>query len=341
MTGAPPGSAPHDSSGAPPGSPGPSPGSSGAPATPVTTGTVIFPWEPIEGYALLDCGDGEKLEQVGGVLLRRPDPQAMWKPRRDAAAWDAADLRFVRESDRGGRWEAGARARGEAPRQWELRHRGATLLVRPTPFKHIGVFPEQSGNWAFTAARVAELRAGTGASPADATERPALLNLFGYTGAATVLATLAGAFVTHVDASRPALRWAHENAAASGLAADAVRWIEDDAAVFVRRERRRGRRYHGILLDPPPYGRGPGGETWTFEDHVADLLADCAALLADGPSFLVISCYAVGTTPLAFLNLLADVGPGERQAGELAIPEAGGGRLLPAGLCGRWWRTGS
>jgi len=293
--------------------------------------TVVFPWEPIEGYALLDCGAGEKLEQVGDVLLRRPDPQAMWRPLREPAAWEAADLRFVRESDRGGRWEPGSRARHPAPREWELHHRGATLLVRPTPFKHIGVFPEQSGNWAFTAERIRAL-AGAGE------KRPALLNLFGYTGAATVLASRAGAFVTHVDASRPALRWAHENAAASGLPPDAVRWIEDDAAVFVRRERKRGRRYHGIVLDPPPYGRGPGGETWTFEEHIADLLADCAALLAEGPAFLVISCYAVGTTPLAFLNLLADVGPGQRVAGELAIPQADSARLLPAGLCGRWWR---
>ncbi len=295
--------------------------------------TVVFPWEPIDGYALLDCGHGEKLERVGEVLLRRPDPQAMWKPLRDEAAWAAADLRFVRESDRGGRWEPGSAARRDVPRQWELKHRGATLLVRPTPFKHIGVFPEQSGNWAFTAGQLTALRAGWPAG-----ERPALLNLFGYTGAATVLATLAGAFVTHVDASKPALRWAHENAAASGLAPDAVRWIEDDAAVFVRRERKRGRRYHGIVLDPPPYGRGPDGQTWTFEEHIADLLADCAALLADGPAFLVISCYAVGTSPLAFLNLLADIGPGQRVAGELAIPQAESERLLPAGLCGRWWR---
>jgi len=313
--------------------------------TPSPPATVVFPWEPIDGYVLLDCGHGEKLERVGDVVLRRPDPQAMWKPLRDESAWAAADLRFVRESDRGGRWEPGPAARRDLPRQWELHHRGATLLVRPTPFKHLGVFPEQSGNWAFTAERLAALRGRLAPvtrrdEPAGAAgvERPALLNLFGYTGAATVLATLAGAFVTHVDASKPALRWAHENAAASGLASDAVRWIEDDAAVFVRRERKRGRRYHGIVLDPPPYGRGPDGQTWTFEDHIADLLEDCAALLADGPSFLVISCYAVGTTPLAFLNLLADIGPGQRVAGELAIPQADSARLLPAGLCGRWWR---
>ena len=303
----------------------------------------VFPWEPIDGYELLDSGSGEKLERVGGYVLRRPDPQAMWRPALPASAWAAVDLSFVRESDRGGRWEQ--RAGGQSvPESWELSHRGARLSVRPTPFKHIGVFPEQSGNWAFAAARVAELRAGAANGVQDAAagadgERPALLNLFGYTGAATVLATLAGAFVTHVDASRPALRWARDNAALSGLPADAVRWIEDDAAVFVRRERRRGKRYRGILLDPPPYGRGPDKETWLFEDHIAALLEDCAALLADGPAFLVVSCYAVPTTPLAFHNLLGDLGPGQVVAGELAIPQTGSARLLPAGLCGRWSRA--
>jgi 23S rRNA (cytosine1962-C5)-methyltransferase len=292
----------------------------------------VFPPVPVEGYALLDCGRGEKLERFGEWVLRRPDPQAMWTPELDAAAWEAADLRFVRESDRGGRWEPGARGRSGVPAQWALRHRGATLVVRPTPFKHVGVFPEQAGNWEFVGGRIAALRA-------RGVERPALLNLFAYTGAATVLASLAGAFVTHVDSSRPALRWARENADASGLPADAVRWIEDDAVGFVRRELRRERRYHGIVLDPPPYGRGPGGETWTFEDRIAELLADSAALLHDGPAFLVISCYAVGTTPLAFLNLLQELGPGERAAGELALPQAASGRLLPAGLCGRWWRA--
>ena len=287
---------------------------------------VVFPSVPIEGYALLDCGHGEKLERVGPWVLRRPDPQAMWKPGHPASEWDAADLRFVRESDRGGRWETGPRLE-EAPESWELEHQGARLVVRPTPFKHIGLFPEQAGNWAWTASRLAALP-----------PRAPVLNLFAYTGAATVMATLAGGFVTHVDASRPALRWARENAARSGLPGDAVRWIEDDAVTFVRRERRRGKRYRGILLDPPPYGRGPEQQTWLFEERIAALLEDCGALLEDGPAFLVLSCYAVGTSPLAFHNLLAQLGPGTIEAGELAIPQADGSRMLPAGLCGRWFR---
>jgi 23S rRNA (cytosine1962-C5)-methyltransferase len=168
--------------------------------------------------------------------------------------------------------------------------------------------------------------------------RPALLNLFAYTGAATVLASLAGAFVTHVDSSRPALRWARENAERTGFPADAVRWIEEDAPRFVARELRRGRRYRGILLDPPPYGRGSNNEKWVFEERVAGLLAACTGLLEPGPAFLVLSCYAVGTSPIVFRNLLGELGPGRIDAGELALPEIGGERLLPAGLSGRWWR---
>ena len=141
-----------------------------------------------------------------------------------------------------------------------------------------------------------------------------------------------------MDASRPSLRWARENAERSGLASDAVRWIEDDALAFVRREQRRGKRYQGILLDPPPYGRGPRNQKWQFEDLIAELLEDCGTLIDAGPAFLVLSCYAVGTSPLAFSNLLADLGPGEVVAGELAIPQTGTPRLLPAGLCGRWRR---
>lgn len=292
---------------------------------------VVFPPVPIAGYALLDCGLGEKLERVGPHVLRRPDPQAMWRPSHPAAEWEAADLRFVRESDRGGRWERGPRL-DELPESWELEHQGARFIVRPTPFKHIGLFPEQACNWAWTAERLAALAAQ------HRGERPAVLNLFAYTGAATVMATRAGAFVTHVDASRPALRWARENAARSGLPGDAVRWIEDDAVTFVRRERRRGKRYRGILLDPPPYGRGPEQQTWLFEERIAALLEDCGALLEEGGAFLVLSCYAVGTSPLAFHNLLGQLGAGTVEAGELAIPQQDGTRLLPAGLCGRWSR---
>lgn len=292
-------------------------------------GPSVLPPHPLGDYALLDTGLGEKLERIGPYVLRRPDPQAMWRPRRPARVWDAADLVFERESDRGGRWRA---ARGTVPEEWTIAHEGARLLVRPTAFKHVGVFPEQATNWRWTAEQVRRVARDRG-------EAPRVLNLFAYTGAATVLATRAGARVTHVDSSRPAMRWARRNAELSALPADAVRWIEDDASAFVRREVRRGARYEGILLDPPPYGRGAGKQRWVFEEDVVALLGACRELLGErGPAFLVLSCYAVGTSPLAFANMLADLGGGEVVAGELAIPEEDGARLLPAGLCGRYAR---
>lgn len=283
---------------------------------------AVFPHPGVAGHALLDSGNGEKLERYGPYLLRRPDPQALWRPARPAAEWNNADYRFVRESDRGGRWEKRAAA---LPDAWDLEVGGASLRIRPTPFKHLGLFPEQAANWAWTAARRPDLDA------------PRLLNLFGYTGAATLLAARDGWQVTHVDASRASLDWAAENARRSGLGDDAVRWILDDAAKFAAREVRRGRGYHGILLDPPQYGRGPKGEKWVFEEGIAPLLESCAALLADdAPSFLVLSAYAVGFSPLALGNLLAGLGAGGAvQSGELALPEEGGARLLPCGYCAR------
>lgn len=298
---------------------------------------AVYPHAPLSGHELIDCGHGEKLERFGGVVLRRPDPQAMWRPVLDEADWRACHWRFERESDRGGRWVRGDLARDTAPPEaWTIDHRGARFEIRPTPFKHVGLFPEQSSNWAWTAERVEGLRAA-------GDERPAVLNLFAYTGAATVMASRAGAFVTHVDASKPAMRWARTNAELSDLAPDAVRWIEDDAKTFVAREVRRGKRYRGVLLDPPPYGRGPKGEKWEFERDVPELLGLCRELLDDGPAFVALSCYAVGTTPLAFETLLGELGDGAITSGELALPQTASApgasaRRLPAGLCGRWRR---
>ncbi|TAH37321.1 MAG: class I SAM-dependent rRNA methyltransferase [Planctomycetota bacterium] len=294
---------------------------------------------PLAQYALLDSGGAEKLERFGPRLLRRPDPQALWRRRLPVSAWEAVDLRFVRESDRGGRWEP----RG-APAEWPMRL-GAelglpeiTLLIRPTPFKHVGLFPEQAANWVWTEERRRAL-AAAGVDP------PHLLHLFAYTGAATLLAARSGWKVTHVDAARPSLDWAAENARASALPAGAVRWVLDDAAAFAAREARRGRSYHGILLDPPHYGRGPRGEKWQFEDGIAPLLESCGRLLAPGaPSFLILSTYAIGYSPLAFDNMLRELGPGSVESGELAIAEESEGRthpsrLLPCGFCARFVRA--
>jgi 23S rRNA (cytosine1962-C5)-methyltransferase len=279
-------------------------------------------------YALLDSGGGEKLERFGAVVLRRPDPQALWRRALGPEAWEAAELVFVRESDRGGRWEPAPHASAAARRgEWALGFEAARFLVRPTPFKHLGVFPEQATNWCWARA----LHAAFGAP------RPKLLNLFGYSGVASVLAAQAGYEVTHVDASKSAIAWTRDNAQASGLAPDALRVLVDDALGLARREARRGARYSVVLLDPPHYGRGPKGETWQFEDHMAELLEAVRGLLAERAA-VALSTYAIGCSPLTLANLLSDLGAGEVAASELALHGAPGLRALPAGFCARWWR---
>jgi 23S rRNA (cytosine1962-C5)-methyltransferase len=288
-------------------------------------------------YELVDSGAGEKLERFGDVVLRRPDPQALWARRADEREWARADLRFERDEESGGkrgRWIEGGRARAElcGPEpEWRIRFGAAVCIVRPTPFKHVGLFPEQAANWQY----LIDARARLGA------ERPRLLNLFGYTGVASVVAAQAGYEVTHVDASKTSLAWLKENAQASGLADNAVRVLLDDALAFARREVRRGSRYHAILVDPPHFGRGPKGETWQFEDHMAPLVEALAGLTAER-AFLVLSTYAIGFSPLSFHNLLAALGPGELASGELALAERERAglvqRFLPCGFCARWSR---
>ncbi len=294
----------------------------------------VFPPASFPAHALLDCGAGEKLERFGERVLRRPDPQALWRPRGGPELWEAADLVFVRESDRGGRWEAGARARpgaGDPAGPWPVRYGDATFLLRPTPFKHVGLFPEQAANWEF-------VRAAGELLQAAGVERPRLLNLFGYTGAASVLARQQGWEVTHVDASKASLGWLRENLEASGLGARSVRILCDDALGFARREVRRGSRYEAVLLDPPHYGRGPKGERWQLEEGLAPLVEAVGSLLVER-GLLVLSTYAVGYSPLAFRNLLAELPGGACSVGELALAEEGAeGRHLPAGFCARWWR---
>jgi len=288
---------------------------------------AVFEPCPFADHALLDSGDGEKLERFGELVLVRPDPQALWR-RRSTREWERADLAFVRESDRGGRFDArGPRGAAAARDGWTLAFDDVRFRVKPTPFKHVGVFPEQAPNWRWMRARLAA--AGAGAR---------VLNLFAYTGVASLVARRAGAEVVHVDASKLALSWARENAELSGLGEDGLRWVLDDALAFARREVRRGARYTGILLDPPHHGRGPKGETWRLEEHLAPLVEACAGLLAER-AFLVLSCYAVGYTPLSLWNLLGAFEGGEREAGELVLAEEGpGGRALPCGFAARWTR---
>jgi len=279
-----------------------------------------------DSYQLLDSGNSEKLERFGDYVLRRPDPQALWRPTLESRVWEAADYKFVRESDRGGSWIT----TDNAPKSWDIKVNGASLRIAPTPFKHVGLFPEQSSNWEWVSDQRHKMRD---------ISKPKLLNMFAYTGAASVLAAKDGWQVTHVDAARPSLDWAAQNAAQSGLSEKSVRWVFDDCLKFAQREVRRGNKYHGILLDPPHYGRGPKGEKWQFEEHIAPLLDACRQLLASTKnSFVVISTYAIGYSPLAFENMLRDFGDGQVESGELWLPQKDSDRRLPCGFCARYSR---
>lgn len=295
--------------------------------------TEIRTWfpRPFADHALVDSGAGERLERFGTRLLRRPDPRALWGRRLGRERWDDADLTFERDPGSGGqrgRWlERSGREVREA--SWTLRWRDVACVVRPTAFKHVGVFPEQAANWELLARVLPAL------------ERPRVLNLFGYSGVASLVALAAGAEVTHVDASRPSLAWVSENRAASGLPERGLRLILDDAAAFARREVRRGSRYEVIVVDPPHHGRGPKGQAWQLEEHLDPLLATLADLVAER-ALVIVSTYAVTTSPLGLAGLCArfprDHG-GELEVGELALVEEGAdGRALPCGFGARWSR---
>ena len=278
--------------------------------------------EPWDDWALIDCGNGEKLERYGNVRVVRPEPQAMWAPSTDS--WDP-DATFVPGSDEegGGRWVQ----HRPVPRQWELSRGGVRFAASLTPFRHLGFFPDMAPQWDWMRARSAD---------AD------VLNLFGYTGVGTLQLSDAGARLVHVDASKKSVEQGKENAALSGMEACPIRWIVDDASKFTAREVRRGRRYDGILLDPPKFGRGPTGEVWRLEENLAPLLADCRKLLDSDSRFLVLTVYAVRMSALAIGELvkqvLADLG-GTVEMGEMAVREEARGLLLPTAIFARWFRS--
>jgi len=280
-------------------------------------------------YALLDSGDGRKLERFGRFTIERPESQALWRPVLDPAAWLRADATFkastADEDGEGGRW----RKSTPVPETWPIRVRDVTMLCRLTNFRHLGIFPEQLPHWEWMVDWLGPARA-----------RPArVLNLFAYTGAASLLAANAGAEVTHVDASRKAIAWAKQNQAVSRLDAAPIRWILDDARKFAAREVRRGSRYHLILVDPPKFGRGPNGEEWDVFAHLAPLLRDCAALLAPQRAALVLTTYAIRASALAIDGLVRECLAGREGAtecGELAVIAEAGGRVLPTSLYTRW-----
>lgn len=277
-------------------------------------------------YALLDSGAGRKLERFGRVVVDRPEPQALWTPRLDKRGWDKAHAVFSGADDEDkGRW----RIDKPVPESWPVKVRDVTMLCRLASFRHLGLFPEQLPHWEWMLARLREIR----------DEPPRVLNLFAYTGAASLLAAKAGAQVTHVDASKKAIAWAKENQAASALGDAPIRWMLDDAQKFVKREVRRGKTYHLILVDPPKFGRGPEGEVWDLFTHLPPLLADCAKLLVPSRAALVLTIYAIRASALAFDQLCREVlsdRAGSFQSGELAIREAEGERALPASLFTRW-----
>ena len=279
-------------------------------------------------YALIDSGTGRKLERFGRFVVERPEPQAMWQPALEPGAWLRADATFKASGDEdgeGGRWHKNK----VLPETWPLRVLDVTVLGRLSPFRHMGLFPEQLPHWRWMVGRIGEVRG----------EIPRVLNLFAYTGAASLIAAKAGAEVTHVDASKRAIAWAKQNQSVSKLGEAPIRWILDDARKFAAREVRRGRTYHVILVDPPKFGRGPDGEVWDVFLHLAPLLRDCALLLAAGPAALVLTTYAIRASALATDGLVREclaARPGVTESGELAVVEESAGRLLPTSNYSRW-----
>ena len=271
-------------------------------------------------YELLDASRGERLERWGDIILIRPDPQILWDtPRRDPR-WKQAHARYHRSNTGGGQWE---RYR-PIPDSWQIKYGDLTFALKPMGFKHTGLFPEQAVNWD----KMASLIRGA--------DRPIkVLNLFGYTGGATLACVAAGAHVTHVDASKGMVAWGKENAALSGLADRPMRWLVDDCGKFVQRELRRGNTYDGILMDPPSYGRGPGGEVWKLEEQIYPLVQECVKLLSDKPLFFLINSYTAGLSPSVMQYVLGSLLPkglnGTLSADEIGLPVTASGMVLPCG----------
>ncbi|HLZ09879.1 MAG TPA: class I SAM-dependent methyltransferase, partial [Chloroflexota bacterium] len=279
-------------------------------------------------YSLIDSGEGAKLERFGSFTLARPESQAIWRRSLPAERWAQADATFEKGVDEGGAWTQ----RRPIPERWLMSYSGLHFWARLTSFRHTGVFPEQAAHWDWIRQAI------------EAASRPIrCLDLFAYTALSSLAAARAGATVTYVDASRPAMGWARENAAAAGLGAAPIRWILDDAIKFVKREARRGATYDALILDPPVFGRGPNGEIWRFFESVPILLDACRAILSDRPLLVLLNAYASDVSSLTLSNLLADLlvdRGGTIEAGELALPRKHDGHLLTAGVFARWTAAG-
>ena len=275
-------------------------------------------------YELIDCSDGEKLERWGSQILVRPDPQAIWKTPKSDALWKRPSARYSRSGSGGGHWE-----KNSLPESWQIKYRELTFNVKPMNFKHTGVFPEQAANWDWAMEKI------------SGAKRPvSVLNLFAYTGGATVACAKAGASVCHVDAARGMVSWARENARSSGLEAAPIRWIVDDCGKFVEREIRRGRKYDALIMDPPSYGRGPSGEVWKLEDNLWDFVELCSGILSDEPLFVLINSYTTGLSPSVLSYICQSVfgkkHGGRAESQELGLPVTDSGLVLPCGASCRW-----
>lgn len=273
-------------------------------------------------YELIDCSGGEKLERWGNQLLVRPDPQAIWDTPRKHRGWDRPSARYIRSSTGGGEW-----IKYSIPDAWQIRYGKLTFNIKLMNFKHTGIFPEQAGNWDFIINRLSG-------------KKRKVLNLFAYTGAATLACALAGASVCHVDAAKGMVSWAKENAVASGLVEKPIRWIVDDCRKFVEREIKRGNRYDAVIMDPPSYGRGPSGEIWKLEDSLYDFVKLCSGVLSDDPDFVIINSYTTGLSPsvLTYISQTVFGGKfgGTSESREVGLPVTESGLILPCGATCRW-----
>lgn len=278
-------------------------------------------------YELLDSGNGKRLERFGKYTLVRPDPQCIWKPTRSEQEWYNADAVFQRKTEDKGIWVH----KTKLPEKWTMKYKDLSFWIKLTPFKHTGVFQEQAVQWDWIQSVIA--------NEVKQSHQPNILNLFAYTGVGSIAAAAAGAKVTHVDASKPAVTWGRENQTTSHLEDKPIRWIVDDVIKFCQREIKRGVKYDGILMDPPIYGHGPGGETWNFNKDFPTLLTICKQLLSDSPLFAIVNAYAISASALMLENVMKDYFgklKGTIECGELTLEESKSKRLLSTGIFGKW-----
>ena len=274
-------------------------------------------------YEILDMADGEKLERWGNIFLVRPDPQIIWKEKQFPNKWKNIHARYNRSKTGGGSWENTSKL----PKAWQVKYKNLTFNIKPMGFKHTGLFPEQAVNWDFMISKIK-----------NAGREIKVLNLFAYTGGATVACLSAGASVCHVDSSKGMTAWAKENVASSGLANKPVRFIIDDVIKFVQREIRRGNKYDAIVMDPPSYGRGANGEVWNIEESLYTLVELCTKVLSDKPLFFLINSYTTGLSPTILANILSMTikKKGKITSGEVGLPMKDSKLILPCGIYGRW-----